>query len=108
MLTRARTTPTRWALLSLIGCPVVTSRLRSGINLAYAAVALKKGTAIAQTSGFRRFVEKHYRADWNVEWDEVFQTMYDQAPYRKDQETSSWRVCFCRFPGVMMNNWLLC
>jgi Glycosyl hydrolase family 20, catalytic domain len=59
-------------------------------GFAYAAVALKKGTATAQTSGFRRFVEKHYRADWNVEWDEVFQTIYDQAPYRKDQETSSW------------------
>ena len=59
-------------------------------EFAYAAVALKKGTAIAQTSGFRRFVEKHYRADWNVVWDEVFQTIYDQAPYRKDQETSSW------------------
>ena len=59
-------------------------------EFAYAAVALKKGTAIAQTSGFRRFVEKHYQADWNVEWDEVFQTIYDQAPYRKDQETSSW------------------
>ena len=25
-----------------------------------------------------------------MEWDEVFQTIYDQAPYRKDQETSSW------------------
>ncbi len=59
-------------------------------GFAYAAVALKKGTAIAQTSGFRRFVEKHYQADWNVVWDEVFQTIYDQAPYRKDQETSSW------------------
>jgi Glycosyl hydrolase family 20, catalytic domain len=59
-------------------------------EFAYAAVALKKGTAIAQTSGFRRFVEKHYQSDWNVVWDEVFQTIYDQAPYRKDQETSAW------------------
>jgi hypothetical protein len=59
-------------------------------GFAYAAVALHEGTATAQTSGFRRFVEKHYRADWNVVWDEVFQTIYDQAPYRKNRETSTW------------------
>ena len=59
-------------------------------GFAYAAVAMTKGTATAQTSGFRRFVEKHYRADWNVTWDEVFQTIYDQAPYMNDRETASW------------------
>jgi hypothetical protein len=59
-------------------------------GFAYAAVALKDGTAAAQTSAFRRFVEKHYRAEWNVLWDEVFRTIYDQAPYIKDRETSSW------------------
>jgi hypothetical protein len=59
-------------------------------GFAYAAVAFNEGTATAQTSGFRRFVEKHYRADWNVVWDEVFQTIYDQAPYSKDRETSTW------------------
>jgi hypothetical protein len=59
-------------------------------GFAYAAVALKDGTAAAQTSAFRRFVEKHYRADWNVLWDEVFRAIYDQAPYIKDRETSSW------------------
>ena len=59
-------------------------------GFAYAAVALKDGTAAAQTSAFRRFVEKHYRAEWNVLWDEVFHAIYDQAPYMKGRETSSW------------------
>jgi hypothetical protein len=59
-------------------------------GFAYAAVAFNEGTATAQTSGFRRFVQKHYRADWNVMWDEVFQMIYDQAPYTKDRESSSW------------------
>src|ERR1700733_3268110 len=35
-------------------------------GFAYAAVALKDGTATAQNSAFRRFVAKHYGADWNV------------------------------------------
>ena len=59
-------------------------------GFAYAAIAFKEGTAIAQTSGFRRFVEKHYRADWNEVWDEVFRLIYDAAPYVKDRETASW------------------
>jgi hypothetical protein len=59
-------------------------------GFAYAAVALKDGTAAAQTSAFRRFVEKHYGAHWNVLWDEVFRAIYDQAPYMKGRETSSW------------------
>jgi hypothetical protein len=59
-------------------------------GFAYAAVALNEGTAAAQTSGFRRFVERHYRAEWNVVWDEVFQAIYDQAPYTKTRESSSW------------------
>lgn len=59
-------------------------------GFAYAAVAFNEGTAIAQTSGFRRFVEKHYRADWNEMWDEVFQMIYDAAPYMKDRDRASW------------------
>jgi hypothetical protein len=59
-------------------------------GFAYAAVALNQGTGAAQTSGFRRFVERHYRAEWNVVWDEVFQAIYDQAPYTKTRESSSW------------------
>jgi Glycosyl hydrolase family 20, catalytic domain len=59
-------------------------------GFAYAAVALNEGTAAAQTSGFRRFVERHYRAEWSVVWDEVFQAIYDQAPYAKTRESTSW------------------
>jgi hypothetical protein len=59
-------------------------------GFAYAAVAFKDGTATAQTSGFHRFVEKHYRANWNEVWAEVFHTIYDTAPYMKDRETASW------------------
>jgi hypothetical protein len=59
-------------------------------GFAYAAVAFNDGTGTAQTSGFRRFVEKHYRAKWNEVWDEVFHMIYDAAPYMKDWETASW------------------
>jgi hypothetical protein len=59
-------------------------------SFAYAAIALNKGTATAQTSGFRSFVEKHYRANWNEVWDEVFRLIYDAAPYMKNRETTSW------------------
>jgi hypothetical protein len=59
-------------------------------GFAYAAVAFNQGTATAQTSGFRRFVEKHYRAVWNEVWDEAFQLIYDDAPYVEGRETASW------------------
>jgi len=59
-------------------------------GFAYAAVAFNQGTATAQASGFRRFVEKHYEARWNATWDEAFQLIYDFAPYVQDRETSSW------------------
>ncbi|AXC15855.1 hypothetical protein ACPOL_6643 [Acidisarcina polymorpha] len=59
-------------------------------GFAYAAVALNEGTAAAQTSGFRRFVEKHYQAKWNESWGQVFQMIYESAPYQKDRESSSW------------------
>lgn len=59
-------------------------------GFAYAAIAFRDGTATAQTSGFRRFVEKHYGANWNEVWAEVFHMIYDAAPYMKDRETASW------------------
>jgi hypothetical protein len=59
-------------------------------GFAYSAVAFKQGTATAQTSGFRRFVEKHYSAAWNEVWDEAFQLIYDDAPYVEGRETDSW------------------
>lgn len=49
-------------------------------GFAYAAVAFNQGTAIAQTTAFRRFVERHYRAQWNEDWNEAFQIIYDSAP----------------------------
>lgn len=59
-------------------------------GFAYAAVAFGQGTATAQTSGLRRFVERHYQAQWNEIWDEAFRLIYDFAPVVKDRETSSW------------------
>jgi hypothetical protein len=58
-------------------------------GFAYAAVAFKHGTATAQTSGLRRFVERHYQAKWSETWDEAFQLIYDDAPYAHDRESSS-------------------
>lgn len=59
-------------------------------GFAYAAVAFNQGTATAQTSAFRRFVEKHYHADWNELWNEAFETIYAAAPSVNDRETASW------------------
>jgi hypothetical protein len=67
-------------------------------GFAYAAVAFNEGTATAQTSGFRRFVEKHYRATWNEIWGEIFQMIYDAAPYMKDSETASWMGLLLQVP----------
>jgi hypothetical protein len=60
-------------------------------SFAYAAVALNQGTAAAQTSGFRRFVEKHYQTTWNEQWREVFESLYSAAPYWPGGATSSWQ-----------------
>ena len=60
-------------------------------SFAYAAVALNQGTAAAQTSGFRRFVEMHYQATWNEHWREVFESLYSAAPYWPGGETASWQ-----------------
>jgi hypothetical protein len=67
-------------------------------GFAYAAVAFNEGTATAQTSGFRRFVEKHYRASWNEEWSEVFQIIYESAPSVQDREAASWMGLSLRIP----------
>jgi hypothetical protein len=50
---------------------------------AYAAVVFTDGTAAAQTAAFRQFVEKHYAADWNEIWSEIFQVVYAAAPSRR-------------------------
>ncbi len=49
-------------------------------GFAYAAVAFNEGAAAAQKSAFRRFVERHYQAEWNKDWGEAFQLIYDAAP----------------------------
>lgn len=59
-------------------------------GFAYGAVAFQEGTAVAQTSAFQRFVEKHYGAAWSEEWDEAFRLIYDFAPTVRDRATESW------------------
>lgn len=49
-------------------------------GFAYAAVAFNDGKAVARKSAFRRFVERHYRAEWSDAWNEAFQLIYDAAP----------------------------
>ena len=58
-------------------------------GFAYAAVAFKEGTATAQTTAFRRFAERHYRAQWNEDWSEAFQIIYDSAPSVKESAKAS-------------------
>jgi hypothetical protein len=60
--------PTRWVQNSLWD------------GFAYAAVAFKDGPEKARLSAFRRFVERHYRAEWNEVWAEAFEFIYDAAP----------------------------
>ena len=50
---------------------------------AYTAVALNEGSTAARASAFRRFVEKHYRAEWNENWSDVFTTLYKITPNRE-------------------------
>jgi hypothetical protein len=58
-------------------------------GFAYAAVAFNDGTAMAQTMAFHRFVEKHYRAQWNEEWSEALRIIYDSAPSVKES-AATW------------------
>ncbi|HEY1901949.1 MAG TPA: family 20 glycosylhydrolase [Terracidiphilus sp.] len=58
-------------------------------GFAYAAVAFNEGTGTAQTAGFRRFVERHYRANWNEVWGEAFQIIYDAAPSVQERSATN-------------------
>jgi len=49
-------------------------------GFAYAATAFKEGSGVARNSGFQRFVEKHYGARWNNDWDAAFRLIYASAP----------------------------
>lgn len=67
-------------------------------GFAYAAVAMRQGTEVAQTSGLQRFVERHYGARWSDGWDEAMALMYDDAPYMEDRETRDWMGIRLRVP----------
>lgn len=58
-------------------------------GFAYAAVAFNEGTAAAQKTALRHFVEKHYGAAWNQDWNEAFQTIYDAAPSVQERSAAS-------------------
>jgi len=49
-------------------------------GFAYGAVAVNEGPTAARLSAFRRFVERHYRAEWNALWAEAFDLFYDATP----------------------------
>ena len=50
-------------------------------GFAYAAVNLREGSDAARYTALRRFVEQHYGAEWSDKWEDVFTTIYDQAPH---------------------------
>ena len=58
-------------------------------GFAYAAVAFKDGPSAARTSAFRRFVERHYQAEWNETWVEAFELLYDATPGYGDRASIS-------------------
>lgn len=58
-------------------------------GFAYAAVAFAHGPGAAQVSGLRRFVERHYAAQWNEVWSEAFGLIYDAAPEYGSHESAS-------------------
>ena len=58
-------------------------------GFAYAAVAFKHGATTARESGHRRFVERHFRAQWNPVWSEAFQLIYEAAPTYGERDSLS-------------------
>lgn len=70
-------------------------------GFAYSAVAFKDGSAAAQIAGLRRFVEKHYGAQWNAQWNEAFQLLYDAAP--ASEEPASFSPLGLRLPVPFSN-----
>ena len=67
-------------------------------GFAYAAVAFNEGTTTAQSAAFRRFVERHYGANWNEDWSEAFRIIYDAAPSVQEQPTASRKSFPLRVP----------
>jgi hypothetical protein len=61
-------------------------------GLAYAAIAFKEGTGAARSAAFRRFVERHYRTNWNDDWAHVFRVAYENAPQVHERNSSAGEV----------------
>ncbi|MGH9593245.1 MAG: family 20 glycosylhydrolase, partial [Bryobacteraceae bacterium] len=51
-------------------------------TFAYAAVALREGSAAAHESAWKNFVEKYYASAWDPNWKEIFGTYYRITPNR--------------------------
>jgi hypothetical protein len=58
-------------------------------GFAYGAVAFKDGPEAARSSAFRRFVERHYGAKWNNNWQEAFRLIYDLAPQMHEKKSTT-------------------
>jgi glycosyl hydrolase family 20 len=65
-------------LTNWVPCRYLQNSIWDGF--AYAAVSFKEGSSIAHNDGFRRFVEKHYQASWNKDWEQAFRLIYEFAP----------------------------
>jgi hypothetical protein len=61
-------------------------------GFAYSAVALKEGSAVARAQGFRRFVERHYEANWTDQWRQVFHILYDDSSSFSGPDAASSRM----------------
>ncbi len=64
---------------------------------AYTAVALNEGSSAARSSAFRRFVEKHYQAEWNDNWSDIFTTLYEITPNERSC-SPAWMQPFLPVP----------
>lgn len=52
-------------------------------GLAYAGVALNEGSSAAHLIALPRFVQKHYWAEWDEGWTDLFHSLYAATPPRR-------------------------
>jgi len=57
-------------------------------GFAYGATAFNEGSAAARASAFRRFVTRHYGAEWNATWSDAFDLIYSAAPSMRHEKSS--------------------
>jgi Glycosyl hydrolase family 20, catalytic domain len=57
-------------------------------GFAYVATAFNHGSIGARSEAFRRFVERHWAAQWNDSWQNVFSLLYDAAPIYGSEDTT--------------------